>query len=1189
MVDIILKIYQYFDRRKSLCVVSMLVLLAGFATISMTIEFKEDISEFIPLDKEKQQWLNVYQNISSGDKIVAVFQLRDSNQVDPDKLSEAAREFGNAVNDRNILLKDIMVQVDYDKFFNLRNFFYSNIPYFLTETDYIRMDSIVDPSNIGEIIRQDREMLMFPTGSLIADNIQKDPLGLFSSVLTDMQKGRRNMDYDIYDECIFTADHKCCIIVMTSPYGARESDKNTLLVSQLNSIVTDIEDNSTEIKIGLVGSPVIAVANASRIKSDSILAVSFSLILIVLLLTRSVKSFRNIFLIIFSVAFGWLFALAGLTMVSKSVSIIVVGIASVIVGIAVNYPLHYVIHLSHNNNTLGVLKDIASPLLIGNVTTVGAFMCLIPLDSPALRNLGIFSSLMLLGTIAFVLIFLPHLVNTKVKQEPHSVSKMTLTAKGRKWLLMTLVPLTLILGYFSTYTSFDTDLQNINYMPDETRELMNEFQEMFKTEDRTVLYSVSSGDDMDDALRRNEELVSLLSSMEERDEIDDFSSISRYLPSLKEQEKRIDRWNNFWKEHGTTTLSCISKEATANGFSPTAFKQFEDVINSQYDVKDWNFFQPVIALFSGNIIQEDETCSVVSEVKLSSHDEECVKNAIVAKMPDMSVFSLSDVNNAISQTLSDNFNYIGLVCGCIVFLFLCLSFGRFELSVISFMPMAISWVWILGLMQLLGMRFNIVNIILATFIFGQGDDYTIFMTEGLIYEYTYKRRLLASYLRSIVISALIMFIGIGALIIARHPALHSLAEVTIVGMASVVGMAYLLPPVLFRWVTMSGNQYRRTPITLKRILYTGYAAFVYISQIIIGVVCGFILFVFLKKNSSRRNWFHSLMYRNFKFDINHLPGVSVSIRNPFGEKFEKGSIIICNHQSMLDSVFMMALTPKILIFSNNKVSKNPIIRFVYKFSDFHSIEDGIDDDLSYMAEYLNEGYNIVIFPEGQRNGNENISRFHKGAFYMAEKLHADILPVFIHGTGMIMPKHSALVNEGFVTVEIGQRIMPDDKTFGSSYQERTKQLCDFYRVHYQVIRNETENAHYFRFAVRYKYMYRGYEAEHRASQNISKYDCFANWVDKFRGGKKVAIINGGQGEMGLFFAMAHPDLDIYSYESNDELLSVSSNLSYLPANLHIMPLCNIDNDVLVSSHVYILHPSDQDKVKYKIYNPMLID
>ena len=112
--------------------------------------------------------------------------------------------------------------------------------------------------------------------------------------------------------------------------------------------------------------------------------------------------------------------------------------------------------------------------------------------------------------------------------------------------------------------------------------------------------------------------------------------------------------------------------------------------------------------------------------------------------------------------------------------------------------MAISWVWILGLMAILGIKFNIVNVILATFIFGQGDDYTIFMTEGCIYEHKTGKSILASYKHSILLSAIIMFIGIGTLIVAKHPALYSLAEITIVGMSSVVFMSWLIPPLLFR-------------------------------------------------------------------------------------------------------------------------------------------------------------------------------------------------------------------------------------------------------------------------------------------------------------------------------------------------------------------------------------------------------
>lgn len=181
-------------------------------------------------------------------------------------------------------------------------------------------------------------------------------------------------------------------------------------------------------------------------------------------------------------------------------------------------------------------------------------------------------------------------------------------------------------------------------------------------------------------------------------------------------------------------------------------------------------------------------------------------------------FEISRLNSVVANSLSNNFNYIGYACGFIVFFFLWFSFGNIELAALSFLPMAVSWVWILGLMGLTGTEFNIVNIILATFIFGQGDDYTIFMTEGCQYEYAYGRKMLTSYKNSILISAMIMFIGMGALITARHPALHSLAVVTVIGMFSVVLMAWILPPFVFRWIVSKRGSLRKRPLTLKSLL-----------------------------------------------------------------------------------------------------------------------------------------------------------------------------------------------------------------------------------------------------------------------------------------------------------------------------------------------------------------------------------
>ena len=59
--------------------------------------------------------------------------------------------------------------------------------------------------------------------------------------------------------------------------------------------------------------------------------------------------------------------------------------------------------------------------------------------------------------------------------------------------------------------------------------------------------------------------------------------------------------------------------------------------------------------------------------------------------------------------------------------------------------------------------------------------------------------MLAAYRKGILLSAAIMFIGMGSLVVARHPALHSLGAITIVGMGAVVALTYVVPPLLFKW------------------------------------------------------------------------------------------------------------------------------------------------------------------------------------------------------------------------------------------------------------------------------------------------------------------------------------------------------------------------------------------------------
>ncbi len=93
-----------------------------------------------------------------------------------------------------------------------------------------------------------------------------------------------------------------------------------------------------------------------------------------------------------------------------------------------------------------------------------------------------------------------------------------------------------------------------------------------------------------------------------------------------------------------------------------------------------------------------------------------------------------------ARSVNRNFYLILSISSILVTAALFLCYGRIELTLMSLLPMAVGWVIILGLMAMLGIEFNIVTIILSTFIFGIGDDFSIFIMDGLLSEYKTGRR-----------------------------------------------------------------------------------------------------------------------------------------------------------------------------------------------------------------------------------------------------------------------------------------------------------------------------------------------------------------------------------------------------------------------------------------------------------------
>lgn len=1136
MIESILRLYDYLRAHRWIGMLSFAVVTLLLIGSVLRLGYKEDIADFLPVDSNQHNALKVYQDISGANKIFAVFQYRDTTKADPEAMIESVDAFVEEVqnSDSAHVITNLTSQVDLDKMSEVTGFVYGNIPYFLTEKDYARMDSALSsPDYISKQLQQDKQMLMFPAGDILSDNIQRDPLNIFTPVVQKLQRADTGLRYELYDGYIFSPDMQKAIVMINSPYGASETENNTHLIKLLQNCSKKVVAHHKNIDVHIIGGPVIAVGNASQIKSDSILSVIIAVTLIMALLLFTLRSVRNILLIVLSIAWGWLFAMGGLALLHDNVSIIVIGISSVILGIAVNYSLHFIAHLSHTPKKKKALREIIMPLLVGNVTTVGAFLALVPLQSLALRDLGLFSSFLLIGTILFVLIYLPH-VSKETKEVKHTfLNKLSdISLENKPIFVGIVIVLTIVFGYFSFQTKFDANMANINYMTEEQKADMAYFQRMMIANGEfQKIYAVATDSTIDGALDKNLRLQPILDKLVKNKDVHDYSSCSQFIVSIVEQKRRLALWQDFLMRNKEKLTTSLRSAMQTEGFAADSFDDYYALLNKSFQPQSASYFSPLTtSIFAGNLSVDSvgKQYNVVNVLSVKEQEIQKVKKALSDK--DCFSFDIMSMNSAIANHLSDDFNYIGLACGFIVFFFLWLSFGNLELALLSFIPMAVSWLWILGIMALFGMQFNIVNIILATFIFGQGDDYTIFMTEGAMYEYAYRRKMLASYKQSIIISALIMFIGIGTLIVADHPALHSLAEVTIAGMFSVVLMAYIFPPLIFNFLVKSSGKYRQRPISILNLLVMGYCAFVFFIQLISVYVLGFILLELLPSSEKRRMWLRRYQQRLFLFDLKNIPHVRFLVEGVTEETFAAPSIIVSNHQSMLDSAVFMALSPKTILVSNGKVSSNPVIRKIYKWNGFITLEnkDSINDEM--IRNYIKQGYSLVIFPEGKRNDHSSICRFHKGAFLLAQRYQLDIQPFIIHGLNVVLPKNSIQVFKGSITIKAYKRIKSEGDI---SYSELTSKVYRFYKQEYAATTKKIETAAYFSHLVQDRYRYKGVDIYRSVRKNLKRNNNYAAWVDTHDEYPIVLVKNGGYGEFALLYALVHRSTKVLVYEEDE--------------------------------------------------------
>lgn len=1170
------RIFEFFDKRRLLLAIIMGVVVLTCATLIARIDFSEDISGFLPKENDNQQADFALQNISAANTIIVYFSCTDSTDTPSEVLPDAIDSFADILSTTPIeqYTKRIQYTIDETAILEKMNFVVENMPYFLDEEDYLRFDTILTDEKISQQLDYNKKMLGSMYGTMMKHIMAKDPLFLSANLLADLSNFKINDNFKLEDGYLYSRDGKEAIVMIESKFPVSETANNKTLIEIIDQAVDDTEQNlQGEVKIVPFGAAYVSVGNAQQIKIDSFVTIAIAVILIVLILIYSFRSLRIIMSLPLAIGFGMIFALAITSAIFQQVSLIAVGISSVIIGIAANYPLHFLDHKYHGYSTRQTLNDIVSPLTIGNITTVGAFLSLLFISAPAMKNLGVFASMLLVGTILFVLIVLPIIVpenNRHYSDNPKRIFERIsgFPLEKNKWIIIGVFVITITFLSLDK-AGFDADMSKINYMTAQHRDLMKKLIADTETTEKT-LYVATEATTLDMALENYESIKDKLRIIAEQDSSIRLVSIGNFLPSQRCQQHRIELWNNYFKDKDIYNI--VNTIGQKTGFKDGAFVRFNEILQRDYIPQNKDFFAPLTENLAENyLIDTEDRCMVLSllltEKDHYEHHKERLRQLPYLNAEGVVIFSQDSMMGHIVSSLSNDFDFVLLLCSIIVFFFLWFSFGRIELAIIAFIPLAISWVWILAIMQLVGIQFNIVSIILATFIFGMGDDYTIFITEGCLYEHRFGRKMLKTYKNTIILSAIIMFVGIGSLVLAKHPAMKQLGIIVIIGMFVVVTMAFIIPPFFYRHLTTKKSYVRKEPITLRNLLATIWSFTFFLLGSLYITLKGFLLLSIGKRNAKNKLRYHKTIQRVSAFALKNIPFTKLKIEGFDENTFEKPSIIICNHQAHIDLMAILMLSPKIIVITNKWVWNFPIYGKLIRYADFCPIDNFLSDDLSHIEAMIQEGYSVAIFPEGTRSPDGTIGRFHKGAFLLAEKYNLDITAVMLHGFTHVLPKDDLLLREGRLTIRKLPTIAANDIVFGSCYQEKSKAIRKMYVEEYKKMSDKIEDVDYYAYSVIHNYIYKGKDIERNVRKELKDNRNYRDLVDRIPLQGSVLLENVGMGVPSLIAASVRKNTYITAIIEDEDLFLTANNCAGKPNNLlYIREINDTTYDIKINCH-----------------------
>jgi 1-acyl-sn-glycerol-3-phosphate acyltransferase len=158
-----------------------------------------------------------------------------------------------------------------------------------------------------------------------------------------------------------------------------------------------------------------------------------------------------------------------------------------------------------------------------------------------------------------------------------------------------------------------------------------------------------------------------------------------------------------------------------------------------------------------------------------------------------------------------------------------------------------------------------------------------------------------------------------------------------------------------------------------------------------------------------------------------LSGVKYRVEGAEHLPRNRAAVYCSNHQSHIDPpVLFEALHPEMRVLYKAEIDRIPLLPRAFRLAGFIPIDrrnkEAAMRAIEAAAASLRAGQSFLVFPEGTRSRNDEMLPFKKGAFIMAIKAQAPVVPVAIRGGRAAMRRGSHLIRPATITIRVGEPV-----------------------------------------------------------------------------------------------------------------------------------------------------------------------